>query len=78
MVPIAQLQELVRSVEDDINVTQPLSQDLLSGHKEDEEDLFFEIAIGDKACQSLKHIARKRFLSKWSEREIQTCKEIAL
>ena len=47
------------------------------GHKEDEEDLFYEVAIGDDACQALKHIARRRFLTKWSDKELQLCKSIA-
>ena len=61
----------------DINVTLPLSSDLHLGHKEDEEDLFYEVAIGDDACQALKHIARRRFLTKWSDKELQLCKNIA-
>ena len=56
---------------------QPLSGDLLVGHKDEEEDLFFEVAIGDEACQALKHIARRRFLTKWSDRELQLCKTAA-
>lgn len=77
MVPLQQLQELRSRVTDDINVIQPLSVDILVSHKDEEEDLFFEVAIGDEACQALKQIGRRRFLSKWSDRELQVCKAVA-
>ena len=74
MVPLQKLKELHRSIVDDINLVQPLSADLLLGYKEEEEDLFFEVAIGDDAIQALKKVARRRLLTQWSDRELQVCK----
>jgi len=76
-VPSEKLEALLRSVTDDIDVVQPLSGDLLQSHKEDEADLFFEVAVGDQGVQALKKIARSRILSKWSEQELSLCKAIA-
>ena len=53
---------------------QPLSSDLLKGYTTEEEDLFFEVAIGDEAVQALKMIARRRMLARWGYQEIQLCK----
>lgn len=47
--PTEQLAELARSVTDDVNVSQPLSTDLINNYTEEEEDLFFEVAVGDRA-----------------------------
>ena len=77
LVPLQKLKELHRSIVDDINLVQPLSADLLLGYKEEEDDLFFEVAVGDDAIQALKKVARRRLLALWSDRELQACKMIA-
>ena len=72
-----QLDALRTSVTDDINLVLPLSADLLSGHTAEEEDLFFEVAIGDEAVQALKMVARRRLLARWSQAEICVCRRLA-
>lgn len=64
------LAELARSVADDINVDQPLSADLVNVHQEAESELFFQVAFGDEASQALKPVARRRILTRWSDREL--------
>ena len=44
-----QVASLSARATNDVSLTQPLSGDLVNVHKPDEDDLFFEVAIGETA-----------------------------
>ena len=38
-------------------------------HEEEEEDLLFEVALDEETRRTLSHVARKRVLNAWAQRE---------
>ena len=55
--------------EDNLNAETALSKELIDMHEEEEEDLFFEVALDESTRKTLSHTARKRILNGWATQE---------
>ena len=60
---------LKENFEDNLNAETVLSKELIDMHEEEEEDLFFEVALDESTRKTLSHTARKRILNAWASRE---------
>ena len=55
--------------ENNLNAETVLSSELIAMHEEEEEELFFEVALDEGTRKTLSHAARKRVLNAWAPRE---------
>ena len=60
---------LKEGFEDTLNAETVLSKELIEMHEEEEEDLLFEVALDEETRRTLSHVARKRVLNAWAQRE---------
>ena len=58
---LAQLKQQL--TEESLRSEAPFCQDLVDIHKEEEDDLFFELAITDERVETLRRIGRQRLIS---------------
>ena len=62
--------------EDTLQAEVTLSGVLVHGYPEEEEDLFFELAMGEEARSTLRRIARKRMIKSWASAEAGLIKNL--
>ena len=73
---LAKLSEVIKSMDESLNKTALLSNDLIIMHEEDESDLFFEVALTEEPQNALRHLARKRIINSWAQREEEVIKSV--